>query len=241
MMNQWIEDNTNGLIKDMIDKIDPATAMLLINAIYFKGKWKSQFDPDETVTESFYKPGNIAVEVPMMKQKAKFKVYDGTDFVLAEFPYGQGNFVMDIILPDAQYGTGDILPSITATAFSGWIAQMHETEVELSLPRFKYDYKKKLKDVLSGMGMGNAFRDGADFTNISESFPLAIKDVTHQAFIETNEEGTEAAAATVVEIVVTSMPLTFVFKADHPFLYLIRETSTNSIIFMGKVADPLAE
>jgi serpin B len=240
-MNEWIENNTNGLIKNMIDELDPATVMMIINAIYYKGKWKSQFDPDETISDNFYKPGGTSITVPMMKQKTKFRVYEGTDFTLAEFPYGQGNFVMDIILPDAQNGLPGLLPSLTDIAFSGWIDQLQEKEVELSMPKFKYDYKKKLKEVLTDMGMGIAFLDGADFTNISSTLPLAIDDVTHQAFIETNEEGTEAAAATVVGIIVTSMPQIFDFNIDHPFFYIIRETTTNSIIFMGRVADPLAD
>ena len=241
IMNKWIEDNTNGLIKDMIDELDPATVMTIINAIYYKGKWKSQFDPDVTTTENFYKPGGAPANVPMMNQTAKFKVYEGTGFVLAEFPYGQGNFVMDIILPDAQNGINGLLPSMTDDAFTGWITRLQEKEVVLSLPRFKYDYKKKLKSILSDMGMGIAFQDGADFSNITSNASLVINDVTHQAFIETNEEGTEAAAATVVEIKLTMAPEQFIFKVDHPFVYIIRETTTNSIIFMGKVADPLAE
>lgn len=240
-MNQWIEDNTNGLIKDMIDELDPAAVMLLINAIYFKSKWKSQFDPDETIDDNFYKSDGVQEKVPMMKQKSKFKVYEGTGFTVGEFPYGQGNFVMDIILPDTQNGISSLLPSLTASAFSGWIGKLQEKEVDLSIPKFKYDFKKKLKNVLTDMGMGIAFRDGADFSNISANASLAINDVTHQAFIETNEEGTEAAAATVVEIVLTMAPEQFIFKADHPFLYIIRETTTNSIVFMGSVTDPLAD
>lgn len=241
-INEWIEDKTNGLITDMIDKLEDNTVMLIINAIYFKGKWKLQFDEKYTGQEPFYKPGGESVEVPMMKQTDDFKVLDGDGFILAEFPYGQGNFVMDIILPDTRDGVDELLPSVTDAAFSGWIKQMATRETDVFIPRFKYGFKKKLKDILSDMGMGIAFTDWADFTNITDSPPLLINDVTHQAFIETNEEGTEAAAATVVDIGLVSMPLEpFVFNADHAFLYIIRETSTNSIIFMGRVTDPLAE
>jgi serpin B len=240
-MNAWIEDKTNGLIKDMIDELDPLTKMLLINAIYFKGKWKSQFDADETLQKPFYKPSGTSSEVPMMNQKADFKAYDGDGFVLAEFPYGQGNFVMDIILPDAQNGVTQLLPSITGAAFTNWANKLSEQEVNLSLPRFKYGYKKQLKDILSDMGMGIAFSDYADFTNIADFPPLKIGEVIHQAFIETNEEGTEAAAATVVTIVATSYRPPVEFNADHSFIYIIREITTNSVIFMGRVADPLAE
>ena len=238
-INTWIADNTNGLIKNMIDRLEDNTVMLLINAIYFKGKWKSQFDKAKTEQMAFYKPGGSSVDVPMMKQKTEFKVYQGSGFVLAEFPYGQGNFVMDVILPDSQDGLDNLVSSVTGANFSGWISQMAKREIDLSFPRFKYEFKKKLKDVLTDMGMGIAFWDGADFSNISEQYDLLINEVTHQAFIETNEEGTEAAAATVVEIGVTSAPPPpLELKLDHPFIYIIRESSTNSILFMGRVTDP---
>jgi serine protease inhibitor len=238
-INAWIENNTNGLIKKMIDKLEDNDVMLLINAIYFKGKWKSQFDKSKTADMPFYKTGSSQVDVPMMKQETEYSVYQGNGFVLAEFPYGQGNFVMDVILPDAHNGLNNIMSSVTGAGFTSWISQMTSIKTDVSFPRFKYGFKKKLKDVLSDMGMGIAFTDAADFSNISEQYDLLLNEVTHQSFIETNEEGTEAAAATVVEVGVTSMPVSpMVFKMDHPFMYIIRETTTNSIIFMGRVADP---
>jgi len=118
---------------------------------------------------------------------------------------------------------------------------MCERETDVTFPKFKYGFKKKLKDVLTDMGMGIAFTDAADFSNISEQYDLLINDVTHQSFIETNEEGTEAAAATVVDIGVTSYPpQALEFRMDRPFIYIIRETTTNTVLFMGRVADPLA-
>ena len=241
-INEWIEENTNGLIKEMVDKLEDNTVMLIINAIYFKGKWKLQFDEKETEEEPFYRSEGDADDVPMMKLKEDFKIYDGDGFRLAEFPYGQGNFVMDVILPDAADGVPVLLSSMTGAAFGGWLQQMTTRETDIYFPRFKYGYKKKLKEILSDMGMGVAFTGFADFSDITEEADLLINDVTHQAFIETNEEGTEAAAATIVDIGLTSMPLDpAVFKADHPFIYIIRETTTNSIIFMGVLADPLAQ
>jgi serpin B len=131
------------------------------------------------------------------------------------------------------------MASVNDANFMSWISQMSKRKIDVSFPRFKYGFKKKLKDVLSDMGMGVAFTDAADFSNISDQYDLLINDVTHQSFIETNEEGTEAAAATVVEIGVTSVPVSpMVFRMDHPFMYIIRETTTNSIIFMGRVTDP---
>ena len=241
IINQWIEDNTNGLIKEMLEKLEPDVVMLLINAIYFKGMWKYQFDENNTDQKNFYTDNDVTVEVPMMSQNADFPVYRGDNFTLAELPYGQGNFVMDIILPDDYDGINRILPLVTESSFNNWISQAHETDVDLYLPRFKYGFKKKLKDILSDMGMGIAFSGCADFTNIADA-DLNIQDVIHQAFIETNEEGTEAAAATVVIIELTSInPTPMVFNANHPFIYIIRETTTNSIIFMGIVNDPTVE
>ncbi|MFH0842674.1 MAG: serpin family protein [Bacteroidota bacterium] len=241
IINNWIEDNTNGLIKDMIDVIPADVVMLLVNAIYFKGMWKYQFDKTETDDLPFYKNGNVAADVPTMSLEKNLRTYRGEDFILAELPYGQGNFVMDIILPDEYDGISSLLPEMNETSFSTWIGQAYETKVDLYLPRFKYKYKTELKDILTDMGMGLAFSDYADFTNIADD-NLAISEVLHQTFVETNEEGTEAAAATVVTMSNTSAPADpMVFRADHPFIYIIRETTTNSIIFIGVVTDPLAE
>jgi len=239
-MNAWIENKTNGLIKDIIESLDDNTVMLLINAIYFKGKWASEFDRTKTENLPFYLTSG-SVNVPMMKQKSDFSVYEGNGFVMAEFPYGQGNFVMDVILPDQSSSLSGTMNLITDANFNGWISQMRKRETDVTFPKFKYGFKKKLKDVLSNMGMGIAFTDAADFSNISEQYDLLINEVTHQSFIETDEEGTEAAAATVVEIGLTSVgPTSFEFRMDRPFIFIIRETTTNSILFMGRVADPSA-
>lgn len=239
LMNSWIEDKTNGLIREMIDQLPDNTVMLLINAIYFKGQWKLQFDESKTVDETFFLAGNSQVTVPMMKQKKDFKVFEGNGFKIAEFPYGQGNYVMDVILPDDKEGLNSTIALINSPDYELWVNQMTEQEIEVSFPRFKYGFKRTLKDILSDMGMGIAFTEYADFSNISEQFDLLLNDVAHQTFIETNEEGTEAAAATVVTVGTTSMPPPpLEFRMDHPFLYIIRETSTNSILFMGRVSDP---
>lgn len=238
-INTWIEEKTNYLIRDMIEDIPDNTVMFLINAIYFKGMWKSQFDESKTIDMPFQKYGSIRVDVPMMKQETEFNVYKGNGFVMAEFPYGQGNFVMDVILPDEQSCSCSTPNLLSDAGFKSWLSQMSNEKIDLSFPRFRYGYQKTLTEVLSNMGMGIAFTEAADFSNISDQYDLLINDVLHQTFIETNEEGTEAAAVTVVGIGVTSAPpAPLVFKMDHPFIYIIRETTTNSIIFMGRVADP---
>jgi serpin B len=235
-INKWIDDKTNGLIKNMIDELPDNTVMLLINAIYFKGSWSSQFDKAKTVTRPFYRSDGSSVQVPMMNQEFDFKVYSGNGFLMGEFPYGQGNFVMDVILPAERNGADNLIQWLTDESFNSMVNGLRETKIELSFPRFKYGYKKQLNEILADMGMGIAFTDMADFSNIADT-NLCISKVLHQAFIETNEEGTVAAAATVVEIGYTSVG-PFFMNLDHPFVYIIRETSTNTILFMGKVADP---
>ena len=239
LVNKWIEDNTNGLIKKMLDGLDSNTVMLLINAIYFKGKWSSQFDASKTVDIPFYRNDGSYASVPTMKQEHDFGVYLGSGFTVAEFPYGQGNFAMDVILPDSRDGINDFLPSFNAADFAIWTGKLDSQKVNLSFPRFKFGYKQDLKDILTGMGMGIAFVPGiADFSNISDKYDLYINKALHQAFIETNEEGTEAAAATIIGIGNTSMPQILELKLDHPFIFIIRETTTNAILFMGRVSDP---
>jgi serpin B len=237
-MNAWIESKTNGLIKNMIDRLEDNTVMLLINAIYFKGKWNIQFDKNETTTRTFTRTDGSNVNAPTMHQTETQKVYLGNGYTFAELAYGQGNFVIDILLPDNNNLTS-VTPLLTDTGFKNMENNLAAKEVNFYLPCFKYGYKKTLKEVLSLMGMHNAFTDAADFSNISD-LSLLIDEVTHQAFIETNEEGTEAAAATVVGIRTTSAgPEPLVIDINRPFIYIIRETTTNSILFMGKVADPL--
>jgi serine protease inhibitor len=234
-VNSWVDDKTNGLIKNMLDHLDDNTVMLLVNAIYFKGKWKSQFDKNNTASKTFIRYDGTTVDAPMMQQNCEFKMYWGEGFELAEFPYGQGNFVMDIILPDLQNGVKTLTPILNDESLNGYLDQMNDIKTEILFPRFKYGFKKELTGILTDMGMGIAFSDNADFSNISD-VRLLINLVLHQAFIETNEEGTEAAAATITGIGTTSMPQ--ILNVDHPFIYLIRETSTNAILFMGKVGDP---
>jgi serpin B len=240
-VNSWIEGKTNGLIKKMIDGLDPGTVMLLINAIYFKGQWSSHFDKNLTAPAPFYKGDNEVISVPMMNQESNYKLFRGTDFTMAELPYGQGNYVMDVILPDATSTVNDMAQNLSSEKFNNYVSNLHEEKVQLSFPKFKYGFKKELRDILSDMGMGIAFTESADFSNISD-VAIMISFVLHQAFIETNEEGSEAAAATIIGFITTSAPVgPAILNLDRPFMYVIRETSTNSILFMGRLNDPLSE
>ncbi|MFN8241594.1 MAG: serpin family protein [Bacteroidales bacterium] len=239
-INEWIESKTNGLIKKMIDGLSDNTVMLLINAIYFKGQWKMQFEKSATAPRQFMRGDGSIVQAQAMNQTAGIKYYSNYGFSVAEFPYGQGNYVMDVILPNGLDLT-DLKASLSESAYNTWVSNMHEANLNVYMPRYKFGYKNELKPILASMGMGIAFGN-ADFSGITDD-NIFISSVLHQAFIETNEEGTEAAAVTVVTFETTSAgphePYTF--DINKPFLFVIRETTTNSILFMGKVNDPTAE
>jgi len=239
MVNGWIEDKTHDKIRDMLDNLSPDLAMLLINAIYFNGKWRYEFDIKDTQNKPFYlTPGN-SVQVPMMYQEEKFAVTTTGDATLVELPYGQGNYSMVVMLPDEDVSLASAAATLNPEDWAVWMQSLSNgtTEVQLSLPKFEYEYKRELKDDLTALGMGIAFGMDADFSNISDQ-SILISRVLHQTFIKTDEEGTEAAAATVVEFEFTSMPMTTVVNINRPFLYFIRETTTGTIVFMGQVVDP---
>jgi serine protease inhibitor len=239
MVNNWIEEKTHDKIQDMLDDLSPDLAMLLINAIYFNGKWRYQFDAKDTRNKSFYLAPAEAVQVPMMYQEEKFAVTTTGDATLIEMPYGQGNYSMVVMLPDEDMSLAEAAATLNAKDWAVWMQRFSNgtTEVQLSLPKFEYEYKRELKDDLTALGMGIAFSDFANFSNITDQ-RILISRVLHQTFIKTDEEGTEAAAATVVEFEFTSMPMTTVVNINRPFLYFIRETTTGTIVFMGQVVDP---
>ncbi|NLE34597.1 MAG: serpin family protein [Bacteroidales bacterium] len=241
IINGWIEEKTHDRIQKMISRLEPDLVMLLINAVYFNGKWKHQFDPELTTGRPFYiTPGNPA-NVPMMYQKGKFAVSSTDRVTLAELPYGQGNYSMVVALPDEGVTPAEILSGLDAGKWEEWMQGLSygQTEVMLYMPKFKYEYKRRLNDDLISLGMGPAFDPGsADFSKISD-VEVFISFVLHQTFIENKEEGTEAAAATVVGFTRTSLPPEpQVINLNRPFLYFIRETTTGTIVFMGLVADP---
>jgi serpin B len=240
IINQWVSDHTHDLIEEIIDAIPPAAVMYLINAIYFKGTWTYEFDPEETKLESFFPEAGASFETPAMHQETKLNYYQNNLFELVELPYGDRKFSMLVFLPSGENTCSDILSVLDNDNWSNWTNNFNETNVYLQLPKFKFETFKLLNDPLSSLGMGIAFSDAADFTRINPAGNLFISRVLHKTFIDVNEEGTEAAAVTVVEIELTSAGgsgLTH-FIADKPFLFVIRENSTGSILFMGRLSQP---
>ncbi|MFA7194918.1 MAG: serpin family protein, partial [Candidatus Neomarinimicrobiota bacterium] len=236
-INQWVSDNTNQKIESIIDAIPPEAVMYLVNALYFKAAWTWEFDPDQTVETSFncYDGGTETVD--MMRQAAEFYYYQNDDLQMVDLPYGDEKFSMTLILPAYETDINDFIAGITQSEWDSWMDSLsgEKTLVEVRLPRFSFEYKATLNDVLTALGMGPVFAMNADFTGINPLGGLYISRVLHKTFIEVNEEGTEAAAATAVEVGVVSVPDYPVFVANRPFLFAIREQESGSIFFMGKM------
>ncbi|WP_372845247.1 serpin family protein [Pontiella sp.] len=235
-INGWVAKKTQDKIQNLIPAglLDPTTRLVLANAIYFKGNWAQPFKKERTRAMPFtVKPGT-EVEVPTMMQTGDFKLAYAEGLQALELPYAGGDLSMLVLLPSDKDG----LSALEKTLAPEWIEglEFNEHEVMVQLPKFKIDWKLELDQTLAGMGMPLAFSDRADFSGMSGSEALSIGVVIHQAFVEVNEEGTEAAAATAVGMRATSMPPMFV--ANHPFLFLIRENTTGTILFIGRVANP---
>ncbi|MCE7924700.1 MAG: serpin family protein [Haliscomenobacteraceae bacterium CHB4] len=239
-VNMWIEDNTDGLIKDALSELDPNTVMLLINAIYFKGTWRTEFKPDSTQKADFFTAGG-PVQVDMMHiQESKFPYFSNDLFQAIDLPYGDSIYSMSVFLPKEGHDVGEIVAALNAGSWGQWLDAFQTRSVQLYLPKFKLEYDKKLKRTLTDMGMGIAFSDAADFSSMINGGGVKIDDVIHKAFIEVNEKGTEAAAVTIVSMIEISVPFVPTVNVNRPFLFVIRDNKTNSILFMGKMMAPNA-
>ncbi|UCB57994.1 MAG: serpin family protein [Thermoplasmatales archaeon] len=246
-INHWVENNTNGLIKDLIQSshIDPLyTALILTNAIYFKGVWKIQFDPVNTTDRSFEIDSDVFIDVETMSlvnTKDYFNYTETEDLQLLELQYSGDDLSMIILLPKEKE-LSEIIDSFDADQFKQLIESMNEEMVDIYLPKFKYETSYGLNEPLIELGMANAFSSYADFSKITGARDLQISDVLHKAYIDINEEGTEAAAATAVIMVLTSNgnggSSRIVFDADHPFLYIVQHKETGTILFIGSVTNP---
>jgi len=241
-INSWIERQTNEKIKDLIKRgiLDSLTRLVLVNAIYFKGMWMSQFEKSATEQAKFWVSPDTTVDVAIMNQEQEFNYTENDDLQILELPYAGGDLSMIILLPRRADGLARLDASLTVENLSAWLAHLRKRRVMVYLPRFKTTSQFSLKTVLESMGIADAFRPGvADFSGIDGTKNLYISAVVHKAFVDVNEEGTEAAAATAVVVGVTSMPGgPVVFRADHPFVFLIRNNGSGSILFLGRVADP---
>jgi serine protease inhibitor len=240
-INSWVEEKTEGKIKDLIPPgmLNDLTRLILVNAIYFKGNWASQFNRNLTRNAPFWVTPDEQVQVPMMTQKHEFRYGESDGLQVLELPYIGDDLSMIVLLPTETDGLAKLEESMTVENLYQWTKDLWEKEVEVFLPRFEITFPFRLDDALKSMGMVNAFSDEADFSGMDGSKELYIAAVLHKAFVTVNEEGTEAAAATAVIIKSKGPPSSPpVFRADHPFVFLIRENSTGSILFLGRVVNP---
>lgn len=244
-INSWCKRNTNGMIPKIIDTLDPDAFAVLLNAIYFNGKWTSPFEKSMTGSEKFKKESGASLQVPMMK-KNRLLAYTWNDvFQAVRLPYGNGAYSLTVCLPLDGYTVADILPVLEKTGWRQFCASMSSYNVDLWLPRFETAFSMELTDMLAAMGMPAAFTAAADFSKMTET-SVCVSEILQKAIIKVSEEGTEAAAVTIGTMKATSAapdPERNVdFHADHPFLYFISEQSSGAILFTGRYGgEPAAE
>jgi serpin B len=242
IINRWIEGKTNNKIEDMLDQIPDDAVMYLINAIYFNATWKYEFEKGDTETGEFMLSDQSTYQVDYMNVSGNFQYTGNEAFTAVELPYGDSAFSMLVMLPSYANTVNDLVNMLDMGKWEEWFENSRYTGVHVELPKFKYEFKELLNIPLTNLGLGIAFTDLADFSKMSASTPLCISRVIHQSYIDVQEEGTEAAAATIVEMVELSTQgggSPIYFKVDRPFLYLIKENSTGAIVFMGKVEKPV--
>jgi len=241
-INKWASDNTNGKIPKVLNEISAEAVMFIMNALYFKGDWSYQFDKDLTSNRAFYTDGSGSVDVSTMKGDVGSRLAYGTGYRAIEMPYGQTNFTMVVIVPEGTLSefnaTFDAAKWNTiTTAFDD---QEEFGELTVYMPKFKFSYEKYLNDQLQSMGMLDAFIPGlANLSGIADA-SIFVSFVKQNTFVEVDEKGTEAAAVTTIGIELTSMPpQPQVFEIDRPFVFAIRERTTNTLLFIGQVVNPL--
>ncbi|UCC97649.1 MAG: serpin family protein [Phycisphaerales bacterium] len=241
-INAWVEKQTKEKIRNLIPRglLDSMTRLVLTNAIYFKGNWARQFKEDQTEDAAFILADGRKIETAMMNQTAEFGYMETETLQGLELPYVDRELSMIILLPRESDGLGELEEALNQENLSQWLTRLYRREVVVSVPKFKATSQFSLASVLASMGMKDAFTSEADFSGINGRRDLFISAVIHKAYVDVNEEGTEAAAATGVTMKLTSIgpSRTPVFRADHPFLFLIRDNRSGSILFIGRVANP---
>lgn len=247
-INSWIKEHTQGKIVDMLasDDITPLTRMMLVSTIYLKAAWRTPFDVDNTHQSVFFPNPDETVSVSMMTHKDQYKFLRQSDYAVLELPYSLGREVSTqlsllIALPNDHEGLAKVESSLTAATLKTWLAQLKQAMVEVTIPKFKLKEKNNLNQILASLGMVKAFLNQADFSGINGKTDLKVEKVIHEAFFNLDEAGTEAGAATAVSMALKSFaPVKDVehFVADHPFIFLIVDRSSGTVLFMGRVMQP---
>jgi serpin B len=242
-INAWVEKETRERIKDLIPKglLDRMTRMVLTNTIYFKSAWRFPFAEGATRPQPFTRADGSKADVPLMSQSEQFPYHETEDLQVLELPYTGRELSMVVVLPRTADGLANVEASLTAEKLAGWARAATSPEVAVSLPKFRIEWDKELAPVLMDMGMRTAVTGDADFTGMhTSSEKLFISNVLHKAFVDVDEAGTEAAAATAVVMkrVGTPVEKPRVFRADRPFVFLIRDNKTGATLFMGRYTGP---
>ena len=240
-INAWVEDKTTSRIKEIVTPgaLDAMTRLVLVNAIYFKADWTRKFNEAFTQPAPFFTGEDEPPEVQLMKQESSFRYAHVEDLQVLELPYAGGAFSMLVLLPDELNGLAKLEASLSPEKLDLWLNSLAETDVEVFLPRFELSYPFRLDGALKTLGMTDAFSDAADFSGMNGAHDLYLGAVLHKAFVAVNETGTEAAAATLAVLVTKALSFpAATFRADHPFLFLLRDNASGSLLFMGRMVKP---
>ncbi len=243
-INGWVDEKTNGKIKKIVpDPVPAAIVMYLINAIYFKGTWTDEFDPDLTEDDTFFlaKGGQAACRMmsrPEAGEMVEFEYFRDGEAEVIDLPYARGYYSMTLVLPGPDTDLETLIASIDADKWDAWAESLATREGRLRMPKFETTYQIELKSVLSSLGMGLAFTPAADFSGMRESGGLWIDKVAHKTYVKVDEAGTEAAAVTAVGMIDSVDPNTFNMYINRPFLFAIREKHSGTIVFIGKITNP---
>ncbi|PPS39989.1 serpin family protein [Chroococcidiopsis sp. TS-821] len=240
-INQWVNQNTNGRIEQIVDKINPEDVLFLINAIYFKGQWTDEFDKSQTTEAPFYLASGTAKQHPLMSQTGRYRYYENPQFQAVSLPYGEnGRLSLYVFLPRQNSNLSNFYQQLNSANWEQWLTRFNLREGTVRLPRFQMEYDVTLNDTLKALGMGVAFADNANFSGVGDD--LALSEVKHKTFVEVNEEGTEAAAVTSGRVMAVSAPIAepFEMTVNRPFFCAIRDNQTGTILFMGSIVEPQA-
>jgi serpin B len=243
-INKWVEQQTQQKIVNLLPAgvLGPDTRLVLTNAIYFLGGWDEEFSKDLTKDEPFFVTPRQAVVAPLMTQTGRFRYSETQELQVLEMPYRGREISMVVLLPRQADGLATLEGTLTIENVDRWTGSLRSRKVHAFLPKFKMTLRFSLKKVLSAMGMPTPFTEAADFSKMANGESLMISEVVHKAFVDVNEQGTEAAAATAVVLAPTSAPVQpeqpVVFRADHPFVFLLRDGRTGAILFAGRVSNP---
>ncbi|MCR3922489.1 MAG: serpin family protein [Firmicutes bacterium] len=237
IVNGWVADNTNNRIEKLFDELKPTTRLVLVNAIFFKGGWTHTFDKEATADADFHLPVGRRKTVPMMYQQNTLSCLEGDNFKAVRLPYGQERVSMYVFVPETELST--FTDQLTSSQWEEWLNSFSEKEdATVFLPRFSAEYKTELINPLMQLGMVAAFGGGADFSGITPGGGWFISQIVHQANLDVNEEGTEAAAATGVAMDESAPLDPFTLRADRPFFFAICDDLTGTILFMGTITNP---